>query len=183
VLVVAALNGWGASSRPLTNRLTEITKKALRGHEHVFLGKRAMLTGHRSRRFRKFIRQYESPENVLLTVSKSLGARNMVKEVLNPLIGKVDDYAKILLLTIDPCWPLRYDWTPNLNRRTLELKLGVTRGVNVYVIGAPDQQCGALLSGGFGIENRGLTKYTHRSITSSVEVRQALDEMIKEATT
>lgn len=181
MLVVAALNGWGASSRPFKNRLTSIVQEAVEPHEHVFLGKRAMLTGHRSRRFRRFIQRHESPENVLLAVGKSLGARNMVKEVLNPLVGKVDGYAKILVLTIDPCWPTLRDWAPNLNRRILKLRLGVTKGINVYVIGKPNQQCGALLSGGFGIENRGLTKYTHRSVTTSPEAHQALAELITEA--
>lgn len=179
MIIAATLSGWSASSRPLKSRTHEIVSEALEPHAHEHLAKRAMFTKHRARRFRRFIQRYDFYTNTLLCVGKSLGAKVMVEQVLNRLPEL--HYKKVLCLTIDPCWPLKWDWTPNLNRTTLRLTHPVDWSINVYLVGQPGQQCGAILAGPSHIENRAVLRGTHHRMQEHAAVQGALDELVKEA--
>jgi hypothetical protein len=178
-VVVVAISGWLASFRRRESRMAEITRLELEaaGLDPVFFGRRAII-GHLLEWICcRFIRRHESPKSVLILVGKSLGARTVVR-VLNRL-GRLR-FKRVLLLTVDPCWPIRGDWTPNLNEEELVLMTPVNQGINVYLEAPRDVQCGARLWGHL-VENRAIRGCTHRNITDSLAVRRALRELIKEA--
>jgi hypothetical protein len=124
--------------------------------------------------YRRFIRQYSSPENSLLCVGKSLGARNMISFVLNE-IGDLH-YRRTALVTIDPCWPFVEDWKPNLNGKVLKLSYPVDMATNIFAALPKTEQAGALVQGpsGCGVENIPLSDVDHYSITTSPVVKSAV---------
>lgn len=175
MIVAAVLNGWGASMRRKETRTAALVREALDGQDHIVLARRAMIGWARARMMRRFIRAHSSKENGLLCVGKSLGARNMVGRVLNRL--EPLSYRRIALLTIDPCWPLRGDWRPNLNRHVLDLDFPVDRAVNVYSRGGPDDQAGAMLRGN-NVTNIPLTDVDHYSIVQDDVTAEELGELV-----
>lgn len=177
-LVVVVLNGWGASSRRKETRTAELVMKITKGlvNEDEILTKRAMLAMSRVRRFRKFILRHQSPDRSLLVVGKSLGAKNLVSGVLNNLPDDLT-YKRTGLVTIDPCWPEQWDWTPNLNKRSLYLCRKMGRAVNLMAIRPPDKQAGSMLRGP-GVYNIQLTGYSHVSIVEAPEVEHEIQSMV-----
>lgn len=185
-MIVAVLNGWGSSSRLRETRTAALVRRVTKGKVSIrgFLARRAMIGWARSRRFKRFILRREDPEETLLLVGKSLGARNMITRVLNQL--PMLQYRKVALLTIDPCWPERWDWKPNLNRRVLELTHPVHRAVNVYAVLPPDKQAGSMV--GLNLSNNMLTDLIvqnvplmhvdHHTIVQSEEVEEELCALV-----
>lgn len=179
-LVVAVLNGWGASSRRRETRTAELVRKETDGAvgEDDFLASRAMLGMPRSRKYRRFILSHQDKRKNLLIVAKSLGSHNMIKGVLNhKKLLRPLDYRKIGFLSIDPCWPLWHDMRPNLNRHLIHLKRKMDRTVNFLAIRPPDEQAGAIVRGP-DVINIPLTDVTHTSIVMAEEVRSGLFNMI-----
>jgi hypothetical protein len=184
MIVAAVLNGWAASSRKEQTR-THTLVEALLGETGVpyeLLGLKAMFVNGRSRRIRQFIIEKDRSENVLLCVGKSLGARNMVLEVLNQLPRLF--YVKTFLGTIDPNWPESWDITPNLNRCILKLTRPMTAAANIYFVSKdPRQQAGAMLgaSGDTPVLNIPVTDCDHFSIVQHPETRKMLQALVTRA--
>jgi hypothetical protein len=177
-IVVAILNGWGASSRRKFSRTNSMVERALDAHglRSTILPRRAHLLYSRVRKFRRFIRKNQDEAKILLCVGKSLGARNMVV-ALNGL-GPVK-YKRAALLTIDPNWPTWTDLRPNLNRRVLHLQSATRfKTFNVYIVGQPGQQAGAMLSGP-DVQNIPILNHDHISVVRSPEVKIALFDLIR----
>ena len=177
-LVVAVLNGWGSSSRRRESRTAALVRRTISNMgvepEAIVTG-RALLAWSRSRRYKRFIRHHQSYDRVLLCVGKSLGARNMVSRILNPL-GDTG-YKKTALLTIDPCWPIRWDLRPNLNHHTLHLSAYVDLAINVLCVLPPAQQAGAILTGQ-NVSNVPVTDHDHFSIVQSPDTKDALSSLL-----
>jgi hypothetical protein len=179
MIIGAALSGASASLRPHSSRIATLVEMAIGDPDAPFIGRRALLGKHRARRFRRFIRRHISPNNVLVAVGKSLGARNMVRDVLNELGPDLEDYGKVLLLTVDPCWPTWRDWAPNLNGAVLQLDAPVDHAINVYLEALPSQQAGSRVSR--PAENRIVRNCTHSTITTTMAVYSAIHELAIEA--
>jgi hypothetical protein len=118
-----------------------------------------------------------TPSTPLLLVGKSLGAYNLVKRVLNKCPPWWDGYKAAALVTIDPCWPIRGNWRPNLNRCLLHLEPELDYACNVYAVLPQDQQAGAMLAGP-RVHNCPVTEYDHYSIVNAPEVTLALQMAI-----
>jgi hypothetical protein len=179
-LVVVVMNGWGASSRRRKTRTSQRVEEELwrRDIEPVaMLARRAATWRSRVRKFRSFIRAQASvrghPRDLLI-VCKSYGAYLMLTEVLGRERPK---YRRIALLTIDPCWPLLFDWKPNLNGRILFLDCPVDRAVNVYAVMPPDRQGGCLVTGQ-GCTNVPVVGSSHEDIVRTVQFKRELSRSI-----
>lgn len=181
---IAHMGGWGSSSTKRQNRLLTVIEEEMKpfdGAELIF-SKRAMFQRHRAKRCLRKVSFYNEPENTLITCGKSLGAWNMVRYVINRMHEL--NYRKIFFLSVDPNYPLLWDWTPNLNHITLRLEKYLTKAVNLYVATVdPRQQAGALLTGPCHshIKNIPLTHADHQSVATRPEVRQQLRLMFEEA--
>jgi len=182
-VVVVVLNGWGSSSRRRETRTATMAREVTKGHvaEGRFLGLRAMLGWSRSRRVRRFILRHQNPHRSLLLVGKSLGARNMVSRVLNRMATPLG-YRRVGLVTIDPCWPTRWDLTPNLNRAVLKLTATVDQATNFMAVLPQDQQAGAMVHGP-RVVNVPLSGPDHFTIVQAPEVRAELERMALELVT
>lgn len=148
MIIVGVMNGWSASVKK--TRTSRLVKRLMdenfdnTGEEYKFRSYRSVLwkpIDIRSQMMRRYVRRNQSSNNTLLLVGKSLGARNMVKRVLNPL--QFLCYAKMALVTIDPCWPIKGDPTPNLNSRKLVLITPCQRVDNIYLVAQEYEQAGA----------------------------------------
>lgn len=171
-LVVVVLNGWGASSRRRESRTSELVRGITADHvtEGHYLALRAMMGVSRSRRVSRFIRRHQGLDRDLLLVAKSLGARNMVSRVLNGFQSRLI-YRRTGLVTIDPCWPLRWDWRPNLNRSVLRLVYPwLDEATNFFAVLPQDKQSGSMVYGQ-PVVNIPLVGPDHVSITLAPEVR------------
>lgn len=175
MLVIGVLNGYSASSRARISRTSSIVDRLTREHERIFLGRRSSMFVTRSRLFRKYIHRHENPKNALLLVGKSFGAYCMVTWVLNHL--KPLRYRKTGLVTIDPCWPTRGDWTPNLNDQVLPLTFDVNLAINLFAPLPRNMQAGSLVSGE-NVMNQPVENVDHFTITTSTEVREAINSVV-----
>jgi hypothetical protein len=181
MIVCAVLNGYAASMRAektRTNRLVENLLKAS-GKQYSIVGLKALLVRSHARRLRRFVECGNYETNSLLLVGKSLGARNIVRFVLNNL-GQLH-YHTSFLLTIDPNWPTFWDFTPNLSHRELRVTKPITQAVNLRVDPQhPRQQCGARLVGPafVPITDIPLGNCTHYSIVPHPRVREELEKLI-----
>jgi hypothetical protein len=158
--------------------MTSLVRDAVTPYEHVFLGRRALLGRHRCRRFRRFIDQHSCNDNRLLVVGKSLGARNLVSHVLNPLGNSLLMYRRVGLLTVDPCWPLWHDWAPNLNGEVLDLTAPVDRAINVFLDAPPDQQAGSLVAGAMNRQVEAIHDVDHGSMSTHPLAIYSLREIL-----
>lgn len=178
-LVVVVLNGWGASSRRRETRTAELVRDVVKGlaSEENILTRRSMLGMNRARLFHRFILSHQDDRRSLLVVGKSLGARNMVGGVLNRLPRSLA-YRRTGLVTIDPCWPVPWDLTPNLNRSILHLRMRMGRATNFLAVRPQDEQAGSMVQGP-GVVNVPLSDVTHTTIVQAPEVRSELEEMVE----
>jgi len=173
MLIVAVLNGWSASVRGKETRTATLVERETRAHKRLFLARKATLVRARARMYRRFIRRHAMRENELLCVGKSLGARNLISYVLNEFQSM--PYRKTALVTIDPCWPLLDDWTPNLNDQLLTLDFPIGMAINVFAALPKGEQAGALVQGHPGVvRNIPLNDVDHYSITTSKTVRESV---------
>jgi len=184
-LVVAVANGFSASSRRKHTRTKALVERQLKelGCRYELYGKRSSFMLARSRRFRTFIKDYQGSGKALVCVGKSFGAKQMVQQVLNPIVEKLD-YCGIYLVTIDPNWPASWDLTPNLNHSTLRLTKPITKAANVYfVTKGPRKQAGAILATpkGTPCRNFPLTDCDHYSIVEHAMTEHIVRAMIVEA--
>jgi hypothetical protein len=184
-LTVVVLNGWSSSSRGKKTRTHLLVKRELdrAGADYELLGLKAMFLHARARRVKRFIQEHEGSDRRLLCVGKSLGARNVVQRVLNPIYRI--KYEEIHLMTIDPNWPESWDLTPNLNRCTLRLTRAVTRAANIYYA-APKgsrEQAGAQLVAPPGVPcvNEPVADTDHIKIVEHPLTKQFVRKAIKEA--
>jgi hypothetical protein len=184
-LTVVVLNGWSSSSRGSKTRTHKLVERELEraGADYQLLGLKAMFIYARARRVKKFVKQHEGKGRVLACFGKSLGARNMVKRVLNPIYSI--EYDEIHLMTIDPNWPESWDLTPNLNSCTLRLTRPVSRAVNIYYA-APKgsrKQAGAILGVPPGVPcvNEPVTDTDHIKIVEHPLTEQLVRKTIAEA--
>lgn len=184
MIVAAVLNGWSASTRKEQTRTHALVEELLKDTNvpYTLLGLKAMFIQGRSRRVRDFIIENDSPQNALLCVGKSLGARNMVREVLNklPLLF----YRKTFLGTIDPNWPELWDLTPNLNRHILMLTRHMTEAANVYFVSQnPYKQAGAMLGAknDTPVLNIPVNDCDHFTIVQHHETRRMLETLVLRA--
>lgn len=176
------LNGYASSLRKTrTANLVESTLEES-GAEYALEAHRAMLISSRSRKVRRRIQRRADPEVALLLVGKSLGARNMVERVINRM-GPVR-YRGIYLVTIDPCWPACWDWTPNRNRAVLRLDRYVDDAINVQYVTSDDrEQAGALLAAprNVPLRNEFVTDADHFSVVDHPVTRHAIKTMVAKA--
>lgn len=182
MLIVANLDGYSSSSREHDLRLSTHVHKELNesAAPYRLFSRRSRICLSSSSAARDFVKRHMSPDHVLLCTGKSLGARNIVRYVLN-IVGPLS-YRRIYVLTVDPCWPLWWSWAPNLSCEELHLTRFVTHAINIHVIPRElDQQCGARLAGFGDIENRAVIDATHGDISGHPVVREALRALIGEA--
>jgi hypothetical protein len=179
MLITAVLDGYSASTRKVKTQ--DIVRDRLLDAKipFVFKGKKAMFMTFRARQMRRYIHKYDDHENTLLCVGKSFGAKTMVQGVLNKFHERLH-YEKICLVTIDPNWPTNWDLTPNLNDHELRLIYPVDHAYNVYVLGAPRQQCGARLVGPDYVKilNQPVLNYDHYDVIHSPAVALVLDKAL-----
>lgn len=178
-MICVVLTGWKSSVSPNDYRIDTITKRIVKpGGDDSFLVRRSSLFCSRSFGIRKFILNNENSYDDLLLVGKSLGGYIMIEKVLNML--PFLEYKSIGLITIDPCWPLLRDFTPNLNSYRLILKNHVDIGVNIYSYQRnPKKQAGSRV-GGVNIENIALHGYSHSNISSSPVVAIQIERVVNE---
>ena len=178
MLAVAAMSGWSASSRSRHSRISHIVDERTKHYDRVFLGKRALLGRHRCRRFIRFITNNAVKGNSLLVIGKSLGARNLIEYVLNPMDCYLMIYDKVLVLTVDPCWPSWDEWRPNRNDEPLKLTAPVDKAINIYLSAPTDEQAGAPV---VGAENWIISdsSTTHRNIVMHPWVKVGLNELLE----
>jgi len=181
MLIVACIDGASTSSGEdaLSNVLRDVL--ADETDSYTMRDWRASFMARRTRQVRSFVQKFSGQENTLLLVGKSLGGLVAVNvwNHFSPIDGRRLRYQKTALLTVDPNWPLLFDWKPNLNGQTLIVRHRPTMGVNVYVAGSgPDQQCGAQLVGP-GVSNRAVVGSDHYAIVHHPAVSQAIIEAVE----
>jgi hypothetical protein len=175
-MIVAVLNGWGSSSRNRETRTAALVRDATDDiKSRTMLAKRSMIGWARARRFRKFILEHQDPKQSLLCVGKSLGARNMVSRILNKL--EPLEYYKTGLFTIDPCWPIKGDWKPNLNEKSLQLTHKIDKVINLYAVLPKDQQAGSRVFGD-NVRNFPISDADHYSIVQHDLVADELGDLV-----
>ena len=185
-LVVAVVNGWSASSRRRQTRTCALVERQIQKLDlncQAFLAMKGSFLRSRSRTLRSFIRDNQRSGRTLVLVGKSYGAKVLVEKVLNQIAEKLD-YFEIYLVTVDPCWPIWADLSPNLNGRTLRLTKPISRAVNVYfATKRPRKQAGALLVGpkGVSLMNVPLTDCDHYSIVQHDVTAHVIQKTLKEA--
>ena len=167
------MDGFSSSIRDL--RTHDIILHEIKGCKYKLIWRRGNAFRFGTRAIRKFIVKNQSKDNILLLVGKSLGGKEIINNVLNKL--PTLNYSTINLLTLDPCWPLLTDWTPNLNDYELEVTYPINKGINLQVIGTPNQQCGAKVVGP-NIKNVEIFNSDHYSIIVNPEVKVAIRRLI-----
>lgn len=182
MIVLCVLEGYSRSISPVD--VSDMVEAELCGADYTPLIAKSWFGRHQVRRFVKFARQYEHPNNVLFLVGKSLGGRNIVR-VFNRLIPH--RYKGIVIFTIDINYPTFRDWTPNLNQTAVCLWHEPRRAINVYSL-EPNKrrQAGAYLShdylpfrdSGFDIANCGVEGYNHQTIVGSPAVKRKLKQTV-----
>jgi hypothetical protein len=182
MIIAANLDGYSSSSRSPDLRISTHLRFMLDDTERPYqlFTARSRMFRSKSRAARRFVRKHASPDNVLLCTGKSLGARNIVRYVLN-IVGPLQ-YKRIYLLTVDPNWPEWWDLTPNLNDETLRLTRFVTEAINVRVISDDlRQQCGAELVGCGEIVNYNVAGSNHQDIVNHPATLRTLARLVLEA--
>lgn len=172
-MIVVVLNGWSSSVRSSSGRISSVVSAATSEVEKIVFSSRATLGGRQARKAKRFILKHQDKYESLLCVGKSLGAKQLICKVLNKLPAL--EYRKVGLFTVDPCWPLWYNWAPNLNNKSLNRPNGVTKAYNFYAVLPPNQQAGARVA---GADNFPLTGVDHYSIVRSDRVRRGLQVMV-----
>lgn len=175
MLVCACVDGYSAHLRdPDMSDFTEQVVKDL-APTFVFKKWRANLFRRRRYALMRWLVQQQNPSKRLVLVGKSLGAVSVVR-AWNALGDRLS-YQKVGIVTIDPCWPLLTDWTPNLNNEILLLKHRPTLAINVYVIGTSKMQCGAQILGANTL-NRAVLTSDHFQVIQTKATRAALCEVL-----
>ena len=144
--IVAVLNGWSASTRK--TRTAHLVRDVIMDYpyHHPFKLKvwKSLLIKVRSRLMRRWIIKNAHPTNNLLCVGKSLGARNMARRVFKDL-HVATMFKRTAFVSIDPCWPLRWNWRPNLNNLPLVLTTQFHLARNIQLVAPPEVQAGAYM--------------------------------------
>lgn len=174
VIHVVVLNGASSSIREVKTH--HIIREILQDHGIKYTLYWEKASRRNAGKILDYIEDNESFSNTLICVGKSLGGKYMVKKVLNKIGAPF--YHKIFLLTIDINWPILFwDWTPNLNKKTVNLKCPVRYAANIYVEGKPKQQCGALLAGK-NVRNIPVTGVNHYSVIHHKKVRSTMKDIL-----
>lgn len=184
-LVVVALDGYSASSRKIT--LKDVIGKQFRRiclnnkinyDKLIFRYEKSRFSSSKKRKVIKFLKNYNNQDTILLLIGKSYGAKSLEK-IVNSFKMK---FYKTYMVTIDPCWPKFFDWTPNCNDDSLFIKSGnVSEIFNIYLLMDSDKQCGSPVYSlykdtrvtnykipvKYSIKNSKSAKYNHYNIIES----------------
>jgi hypothetical protein len=191
MIVVAILEGYSASSRSRTiidvYEQAEREAKLLNDQPIVVLGEKSSILRSRSRKMRKFITQHAYPTSKLICIGKSYGAKQMIDRVINKIpFSTWKVFSETYLITVDPCWPKLWDWTPNRNADKLHSPQWINRTRNIFLFAPKRMQAGAALVStelfyswdGQQLDSQrsiGLEPpYTHYSIIEAPEVKREI---------
>lgn len=180
MIITVVLNGYSSSVDPTKTSMVVAGVLACLGAPHRTLALKARFAYGQTREVRKFIVSNDDQHHDLLLVGKSLGARNLVERVINRWVS-YPSYRSVHLVTIDPNWPEPFNLRPNLNRSTLKMTRALDSATNIFVVGRPDQQAGAMLVGPHGapIINIPIVGSDHHAISSHPTVRKELSQLVK----
>lgn len=191
-IVVITLDGYSASTRKVklkdivNESISKINKKyTITDQYHLYVRyESARLARSKKRKTIKYLQKYNNDDHILFLIGKSYGGK-VTERILNSV--KLN-YHKTFVLTIDPCWPKFFDWSPNCNEDNLFIKnMNVDEIYNIYLVADRRKQCGCPVYSMYKktrVLNKALPGYKHENIThnniiDNVFVRYLVYEYLK----
>jgi hypothetical protein len=177
-IIAVSLDGWSASLKHKSQRMSELVQVELEQNENEngvkfrHLALKSRLTNTNTRKVMRFIRdeQNDKSQKTLILFGKSLGGWNIWHRIVPNLDGV--KYSRITVVTVDPCRPfVRTPLTsslaeyiaPNLNDHEIIVRGFTYDAVNFYARIKGPGPAGALVRGK-NVQNFPLHGVNHHSI-------------------
>lgn len=179
-IIAVSLDGWSASLKHNSQRMSELVQTELEQNENEncvkfrHLALKSRLVNTNTRKAMRFIRaeQNNQPNNTLILFGKSLGGWNIWHRIVPYIYGIT--YSRVTVVTIDPCrpffrasksTPLIECIAPNLNDHEIIAKgqEHVDESVNIYARIDGPGPAGALVRC-YNVQNFPLRGVNHHSI-------------------
>ncbi len=147
-LLIISVDGYSSSVREtklrhiIYSQLDNINKKYNVNYNKNFIYRNydARFSSSKKRELIKVLKKHSDPNTFLLFIGKSYGAK-VAEKIFNSVRLT---YKKICLVTIDPCWPKFFNWTPNCNNDSLFFKSPMIDEIfNMYLVMDKNKQCGS----------------------------------------
>ena len=188
---VLVLNGWLAFSEtlPIQHRqpYASDTVRAVLINDlspNKILVRKSTFHEGTSRKARRFIRMNQriNPDTNWLFVGKSLGGRQLITEVLNPLcldgtLGR--EKGRVAVVIIDANWPSYFHPIRNLNNTELHLCPRLTDPSLIHTFFQSGRQGGARLAYPYNVNVTQLTGVDHFSIVKHKRIYRTIEDLAR----